>query len=62
MGTRIIGVILILFGVIGLICSTIGFGDIGLAFAFNGITSILAGIGFLFVPRRRKKPKMEQRN
>lgn len=55
MGTRIIGIILILFGIVGLVCSTVGFGDIGLAFAFIGIESILTGIGFCLVPKRRKK-------
>lgn len=54
---KIIGILLILVGVVAIFSSTIGFGDIGLAFLFIGIVSILSGIGFMLVPKRRKKPR-----
>lgn len=58
---RIIGILLILVGIVALISSTIGFGDIGLAFLFIGLVSILSGIGFMLVPKRKKRkaPKEE---
>ena len=58
---RIIGILLILIGIVALISSTIGFGDIGLAFLFIGLVSVLSGIGFMLVPKRnkRKMPREE---
>lgn len=52
---RIIGILLILVGIVALISSTIGFGDIGLAFLFIGLVSILSGIGFMLVPNKKLK-------
>ena len=50
---RIIGILLILIGIFSCFASTIGFGDIGLAFLFIGIVSILSGIGFVLTPKKK---------
>jgi len=44
---KAIAIVLIVFGIIGLILSTLMFGDIGIAAAIGAITAILTGIGFL---------------
>ena len=46
-GMRTIGVLLIIAGGLGLIGSTIAFGDIGLSMGIAGVIGVLAGIGFL---------------
>ena len=51
---RIIGILLIFIGVFACLASTVGFGDIGLAFLFIGIVSVLSGIGFILTPKRNK--------
>lgn len=52
---RIIGILLIAIGVLCLVASTIGFGDIGLSFAATGIVAILSGFGFLKANKAAKK-------
>lgn len=55
---KIVGILLIVLGLIGLICSTIGFGDIGLSFGLTGAVSVLCGIGFLAGAKNlRRLPK-----
>ena len=49
---KIIGLLLIIVGVIGLISSTVAFGDIGISLALAGIIGILSGIGFWSVPSK----------
>lgn len=49
-----IGIMLIIVGILALIASTIGFGDIGLSFAAIGVVAILCGIGFLKINKRLK--------
>jgi len=44
---KTIGILLLIVGVIGLVLSTMMFGDIGIAEAIGAITAILTGIGFL---------------
>ncbi|MEK4407008.1 hypothetical protein MKZ26_21795 [Sporosarcina sp. FSL K6-6792] len=44
---KIIGILLLIVGVIGLVLSTMMFGDIGIAAAIGAISAILTGIGFL---------------
>lgn len=56
---RIIGVLLILVGIIAMVASTVGFGDIGLAFLFIGLVSILSGIGFMLIPKKKKMRKQQ---
>jgi len=47
----VLGILLILWGVIGIVMSTMMFGDIGIACIVGGITALLSGIGFLRVKR-----------
>jgi len=44
---KIIGMLLLIVGGIGLILSSMMFGDIGVAAAIGSISAILTGIGFL---------------
>jgi len=44
---KIIGILLLIVGGVGLILSTMMFGDIGIAAAIGAITAILTGVGFL---------------
>ena len=44
-----IGIVLIIVGVLALVASTIGFGDIGLSFGATGVVAILCGIGFCLI-------------
>jgi hypothetical protein len=43
---KIVAILLIVFGIIGLLLSFMMFGDIGIAAAIGSITAILCGIGF----------------
>ncbi|MGJ9384295.1 hypothetical protein [Salipaludibacillus sp. CF4.18] len=51
---KIIAIILIIFGVIGLLLSTMMFGDIGIASAIGAITAILSGTGLYLVTKELK--------
>ena len=44
---KIIGILLLIVGGIGLVLSTMMFGDIGIAAAIGSISAILTGVGFL---------------
>jgi len=44
---KTIGILLLIVGVIGLVLSTMMFGDIGIAAAIGSISAILTGVGFL---------------
>jgi energy-converting hydrogenase Eha subunit C len=52
---KIIAIILIVFGTLGLLMSLMMYGDIGIAAAFGAITAILSGIGFLQVNKKLSK-------
>lgn len=52
---KVIGILLILVGLLALVASTIGFGDIGLSFGASGVVAILSGIGFLKANKLMKK-------
>lgn len=52
---RVNAIILIVLGVIGLLLSTMMFGDIGISAAIGSITAILSGIGFLQVNKQINK-------
>jgi hypothetical protein len=43
---KAIAIILIVFGIIGLLLSFVMYGDIGIAAAIGSITAILCGFGF----------------
>jgi hypothetical protein len=49
---KAIGIILIVFGAIGLMLSAMMFGDIGIAAGIGSVTAILSGIGFLITNKR----------
>ncbi len=48
---KIIGILLIWVGLLGILMGCMMFGDIGLACLVGAITALLSGIGFLLVPR-----------
>ena len=50
---KAIGIILIVWGGLGLLMGLMMFGDIGLACIVGAVTAILSGIGFLLGSRRR---------
>lgn len=49
---KIIGIILIIVGVLGIILSTMMFGDIGIAAFIGSLASLLSGIGFMSVNKK----------
>ncbi|MBO9599487.1 MAG: hypothetical protein J7559_16895 [Cohnella sp.] len=51
---KIIGILLIVVGVIGIIMGVNMFGDIGIAAMIGAITGVLSGIGFLLVSKKTK--------
>ncbi|WP_169775929.1 hypothetical protein [Priestia koreensis] len=52
---KVVGIILIIFGLIGLLLSMAMFGDIGIAAAIESITAVLSGIGFLSASKQLKQ-------
>ncbi|WP_174234311.1 hypothetical protein [Bacillus sp. V59.32b] len=54
---KAIAIILIVLGAIGLLISTMMFGDIGIASAIGSITAILSGTGLLLVNKELKDLK-----
>ena len=48
---KVIGIILIIWGVIGLILGSMMFGDIGLAAIVGAVSAILSGVGFVTINR-----------
>lgn len=51
---KIIAILLIIIGVIGLLLSTMMFGDIGIAAAVGSVSALLSGIGFILVDKKLK--------
>jgi len=49
---RVISILLIVTGVIGIILGGMMFGDIGVAAFIGAITAILSGIGFFMVGKK----------
>ena len=49
---KIIGILLIVVGAIGIILAGMMFGDIGVAAAIGAVTAILSGVGFLIANKR----------
>lgn len=46
---KVIGILLIILGVIGIVCGFFAIGDIGIACGIGGLSALLSGIGFLVV-------------
>lgn len=44
---KIFGIILVIWGIIGIILGQIMFGDIGISCTYAALTSIIVGIGFI---------------
>lgn len=53
----IIGILLVIWGVIGIAMGMMMFGDIGIACIVGAITAILCGIGFIMANGRLKQHK-----
>ena len=49
---KVLGIILIVVGGIGIILAGVMFGDIGVAAGIGAVTAILSGIGFLLVGKK----------
>ena len=49
---KVIGILLIIVGVLGLVMGGMMFGDIGLACVVGAVAALLSGIGFLIVAKR----------
>lgn len=49
---RIIGIILIVIGILGMFLSLVMFGDIAIASFIGSITALLSGIGFVQVNKK----------
>ena len=54
---KIVGIILIVVGIIGIALGGMMFGDIGVAAFIGAITAILSGVGFLSTSKAFKKLK-----
>lgn len=51
---KVVGILLIVVGVVGILMGMMMFGDIGIACMVGAITALLAGIGFLITDKRLK--------
>lgn len=51
---KLIGILLILVGVLGILMGAMMFGDIGIACMVGAVTALLSGIGFLITAKRIK--------
>lgn len=51
----VIGILLILWGVIGIALGMMMFGDIGIACTVGAVTALLCGVGFISVSKKIKK-------
>lgn len=54
MKTKVIGILLIILGVIGIFMGLMMFGDIGIACIIGALGSLLSGIGFVSLPRNKQ--------
>ncbi|MCD8149508.1 MAG: hypothetical protein LUE92_08090 [Clostridiales bacterium] len=52
---RLIGILLIIVGIIGIAMGCVMFGDIGIACIIGALSGLLSGIGFLAAARRLRK-------
>ena len=49
---KVIAILLVLVGVLGLVMGTMMFGDIGIACMVGGMSALLSGIGFLLSAKK----------
>ena len=52
---KLIGILLVILGVIGLLLGMMMFGDIGIACIIGALAALLSGIGFILVSGKLKK-------
>lgn len=52
---RIIGILLVIVGVLGILMGMMMFGDIGIACIIGALASLLSGIGFMIAAGKFKK-------
>ena len=52
---KVIGILLILLGILGVVMGGMMFGDIGLACFVGAAAAFLSGVGFLIAARKLKK-------
>ena len=52
---RLIGILLIVLGIIGILMGMLMFGDIGIACIVGALAALLSGIGFLMAAGKFKK-------
>lgn len=53
--TKVIGVLLIIIGILGIFMGLMMFGDIGIACMVGAIGSLLSGIGFISISKKIKQ-------
>lgn len=51
---KVIGILLIILGVVGIVMGGMMFGDIGIACIIGALAALLSGIGFLVASKRLK--------
>ena len=51
---KLIGILLILLGIIGLLMGAVMFGDIGIACIVGALAALLSGLGFLSTAKKLK--------
>ena len=56
---KVIGIILVILGVLGLLLSFMMFGDIAIAAAIGSAGSLLSGIGFILIDKKLKVIKQQ---
>lgn len=49
---KIIGILLIILGIVGIGCGFLAYGDIGIACWIGGLSALLSGIGFMVTAKR----------
>ncbi len=51
---KVIGILLIIVGILGILMGMMMFGDIGIACLVGAVTALLSGIGFMIVGKKLK--------
>ena len=54
MKTKVIGVLLIIVGILGILMGLMMFGDIGIACIVGALSALLSGMGFVSISRNKQ--------